>query len=58
MGAMLPLNPAVGTNVLTPGVQLVPKEGSVVILNFAEVIQITEENYTPGSLGSFIFRSP
>ena len=32
---------------------LVPTVGSVVILNFAEVIQLTEEYYAPGSLGSF-----
>ena len=27
--------------------------GSIVVLNFAEVIQLTEEYYAPGSLGSF-----
>jgi hypothetical protein len=52
VGAMLPLNAGAG-NILTPGVQLVPTVGSVVILNFAEVIQLTEEYYAPGSLGSF-----
>ncbi|MFM7985189.1 MAG: major capsid protein V20 domain-containing protein, partial [Candidatus Fonsibacter sp.] len=34
-------------------VQYVPTTGSILILNFAEVIQLTEELYAPGSLGSF-----
>ena len=50
---MLPLGAVVAGNALTPGVQLVPTVGSVVILNFADVIQLTEEYYAPGSLGSF-----
>ena len=37
----------------TTGFQLVPTVGSVVVLNFAEVIQLTEDYYAPGSLGSF-----
>ena len=49
---MLPVGAGAG-NVLTPGVQLVPTVGSVVILNFAEVNQLTEEYYAPGSQGSF-----
>ncbi|MFM7987861.1 MAG: major capsid protein V20 domain-containing protein, partial [Candidatus Fonsibacter sp.] len=36
-----------------PGVQFVPTTGSILVLNFAEVIQLTEELYAPGSLGSF-----
>jgi len=36
-----------------PGIQYVPTTGSILILNFAEVIQLTEEYYAPGSLGSF-----
>ena len=36
-----------------PGVQYVPTTGSILVLNFAEVIQLTEEFYSPGSLGSF-----
>ena len=36
-----------------PGVQYVPTTGSILVLNFAEVIQLTEELYAPGSLGSF-----
>ncbi|MFM7980047.1 MAG: major capsid protein V20 domain-containing protein, partial [Candidatus Fonsibacter sp.] len=36
-----------------PSVQYVPTTGSIVIVNFAEVIQHTEEFYAPDSLGSF-----
>jgi hypothetical protein len=36
-----------------PGVQFVPTTGTILVLNFAEVIQLTEEFYAPGSLGSF-----
>ena len=39
--------------VANPGVQLIPTTGSVLVLNFAEVIQLTEEYYAPGCLGSF-----
>ena len=53
MGAMLPPAGEGAPNVLTPGVELVPTVGSVVVLNFAEVIQLTEVYYAPGSLGSF-----
>jgi hypothetical protein len=35
------------------GVQLIPTTGSILVLNFGEVIQLTEEYYAPGSLGSF-----
>ncbi|MFM7978700.1 MAG: major capsid protein V20 domain-containing protein, partial [Candidatus Fonsibacter sp.] len=35
------------------GVQYVPTTGTILVLNFAEVIQLTEELYAPGSLGSF-----
>ena len=40
-------------NPVTPGFQMVPTVGSIVVLNFAEVIQLTEDYYAPGSLGSF-----
>ncbi|MFM7984851.1 MAG: major capsid protein V20 domain-containing protein, partial [Candidatus Fonsibacter sp.] len=30
-----------------------PTTGTILVLNFAEVIQLTEEFYAPGSLGSF-----
>ena len=36
-----------------PGVQYVPTTGTILVLNFAEVSQLTEEYYAPGSLGSF-----
>ncbi|MFM7983338.1 MAG: major capsid protein V20 domain-containing protein, partial [Candidatus Fonsibacter sp.] len=36
-----------------PRVQYVPTTGTILVLNFAEVIQLTEELYAPGSLGSF-----
>ena len=37
----------------TPGFQLSPTTGTILVLSFAEVIQLTEEYYAPGSLGSF-----
>jgi len=37
----------------TLGVQHVPTTGTILVLNFAEVIQLTEEYYAPGSLGNF-----
>ena len=40
-------------NKTTPGFQLVPIVGSIVILNFAEQLQLVEDFYAPGSLGSF-----
>ncbi|MFM7985162.1 MAG: major capsid protein V20 domain-containing protein, partial [Candidatus Fonsibacter sp.] len=36
-----------------PGVQYLFTTGSILVLNFAEFIQLTEELYAPGSLGSF-----
>ena len=35
------------------GVQMVPTTGTILVLNFAEVIQLTEEYYAPGSMGTF-----
>ena len=43
----------VGAAGANPGVQYVPTTGTILVLHFAEVIQPTEEFYTPGSLGSF-----
>ena len=37
-----------------PSIPYVPTTGSILVLNFAEVIQLTEAYYAPGSLGSFI----
>ena len=36
-----------------PGIQYVPTTGTILVLSFAEVIQLTDEYYAPGSLGSF-----
>jgi hypothetical protein len=36
-----------------PGFQYSPTTGTILVLNFAECIQLTEEYYAPGSLGSF-----
>jgi hypothetical protein len=35
------------------GFQYSPTTGTILVLSFAEVIQLTEEYYAPGSLGSF-----
>jgi len=43
----------VGARIGTPGFQLSPTTGTILVLNFAEVIQLTEEYYAPGSLGTF-----
>ncbi|MFM7979489.1 MAG: major capsid protein V20 domain-containing protein [Candidatus Fonsibacter sp.] len=47
----------VGSNVTggrtNPSVQYVPTTGTLLVLNFAEVIQQAEEYYAPGSLGTF-----
>ena len=45
--------PGVGANCGRPGIQLIPTTGTILVLNFAEVIQPTEDFYAPGSLGSF-----
>jgi hypothetical protein len=36
-----------------PGCKLIATTGSILVLNFADVLQLTEEYYAPGSLGSF-----
>ena len=53
---MRSLYSGVGANLLNtsnPRVQLIPTTGTILVLNFAEVIQLTEDFYAPGSLGSF-----
>ena len=35
------------------GIKLIPTTGSILVLDFATVLQLTEEYYAPGSLGSF-----
>ena len=42
-----------GNNTEHLGCQYSPTTGTILVLNFAEVIQLTEEYYAPGSLGSF-----
>jgi hypothetical protein len=42
-----------GTTVNHTGFQYSPTTGTILVLNFAEVIQLTEEYYAPGSLGTF-----
>ena len=37
----------------TEGFRLQPTTGSILVLDFASVIQLTEEYYAPGSLGTF-----
>ena len=43
------------TNALkrTPGFQLTPTVGTMLVLNFDETTQLAEDYYAPGSLGSF-----
>jgi hypothetical protein len=41
------------TSTFSPGIKYIPTTGSVLALNFAEVIQLTDEYYAPGSLGTF-----
>ncbi|MFM7978638.1 MAG: major capsid protein V20 domain-containing protein, partial [Candidatus Fonsibacter sp.] len=36
-----------------PAVQYVPTTGTILVLNFGEVIHLTEAYYAPGSLGTF-----
>ena len=45
-GAPVPTTPS-------PGFKYIPTTGSILALNFAEVIQLTDEYYAPGSLGTF-----
>ena len=43
----------VGARIGSPGFQLSPTTGTILVFSFAEVNQLTEEYYAPGSLGSF-----
>jgi hypothetical protein len=36
-----------------PGFKLIPTTGSILVLNMGEVVQLTDEYYAPGSLGTF-----
>jgi hypothetical protein len=42
-----------GVGAANAGVQYSATTGTILVLNFAEVIQLTEEYYAPGSLGTF-----
>ena len=53
VGAFKPFNVESINVHRTIGAQLVPTIGSVLTLNFAEVIQLTEDYLAPGSIGSF-----
>ena len=46
-------NPPGQATVVSPGFKLISTTGSILALNFAEVIQLTDEYYAPGSLGTF-----
>ena len=35
-----------------PGIQYAPTTGTLLVLNFGEIIQLTEEYYAPSSLGT------
>ena len=49
----------VGSNMISvngnsnSGIQYVPTTGTLLVLNLGEIIQLTEEYYAPGSLGTF-----
>ena len=43
----------VGTGNNNPGIQYAPTTGTLLVLNFGEIIQLTEEYYAPSSLGTF-----
>jgi hypothetical protein len=42
-----------GGGVTTPGINYIATTGSVLVLDFASVIQLTDEYYAPSSLGTF-----
>ena len=52
VGAYASAIDAGGSPIVTAGIQYAPTVGSVLVLNFAEVIKITEDYYAPGSLCS------
>ena len=45
--------PPAGGNVFSPGFKYIPTTGSILVLNMGEVVQLTDEYYAPGSLGTF-----
>ena len=40
-------------NVASPGLKYISTTGTLLVLDFAQVIQLTDEYYAPGSLGTF-----
>ena len=59
-GESAPLNPLIGPGSRmtpagngVPGMKLVSTIGSILVVNFAEVIQLTDEYYAPGNSGTF-----
>ena len=53
-----PLEPysGLGASPGRAGIKQIPTKGSILVLNFGEVIQLTDEYYAPGSLGTFNLR--
>jgi hypothetical protein len=47
------VNAPVANPTFDPGFKLMPTTGTILVLNFAEVIQLTDEYYAPASLGTF-----
>jgi hypothetical protein len=45
--------PTIVPSTFSPGFKYIPTTGSVLTLNFGEVIQLTDEYYSAGSLGTF-----
>ena len=52
VGAYAPLNTESDAPRRTPCFQLLPTVRSMLVLIFAEIIQLTEDHYAPGSLQS------
>jgi hypothetical protein len=55
VGISAPAEPysGLGASIGRAGVKQIPTTGSILVLNFGEVIQLTDEYYAPGSLGTF-----
>ncbi len=48
--------PGAAAHIGTPGFQLSPTTGAIHVLSFSEFLQLAQEYYAPGSLGSFILQ--
>ena len=55
VGISAPVEPysGLGASPGRAGIKQIPTTGSILVLNFGEVIQLTDEYYAPGSLGTF-----